>query len=121
MADILSQDEIDALLSTVSDEPAGEGSGGDSVIILSIIVISKGVSSRTWKSGSPCPPKSLSTIGKISDGLISKSPHVIQIVAQNEVVVLVVFEVKFGEATGMMNICLPAYLLLSLKNLINLS
>lgn len=30
MADILSQDEIDALLSTVSDEPAGEGSGGDS-------------------------------------------------------------------------------------------
>ena len=26
MADILSQDEIDALLSTVSDEPAGERS-----------------------------------------------------------------------------------------------
>ena len=30
MADILSQDEIDALLSTVSDDPAGSGSDGDS-------------------------------------------------------------------------------------------
>lgn len=29
MADILSQDEIDALLSTVSDDPTGSGSGGD--------------------------------------------------------------------------------------------
>ena len=29
MADILSQDEIDALLSTVSDDPTGGGSGGD--------------------------------------------------------------------------------------------
>ena len=39
------------------------------------------------------------------------SPHVIQIVAQNEVIVLIVFEVKFGEATGMMNLCLPALVL----------
>jgi flagellar motor switch protein FliM len=43
--------------------------------------------------------------------LSENSPHVIQIVAQNEVVVLIVFEVKFGEATGMMNLCLPALVL----------
>lgn len=43
--------------------------------------------------------------------LSENSPHVIQIVAQNEVVVLIVFEVKFGEATGMMNLCLPAMVL----------
>ncbi|MDR2883981.1 MAG: flagellar motor switch protein FliM [Deferribacteraceae bacterium] len=43
--------------------------------------------------------------------LSENSPHVIQIVAQNEVVVLIVFEVKFGEATGMMNLCLPAIIL----------
>ncbi|MDR2869779.1 MAG: flagellar motor switch protein FliM [Deferribacteraceae bacterium] len=43
--------------------------------------------------------------------LSENSPHVIQIVAQNEVVMLIVFEVKFGEATGMMNLCLPALVL----------
>ena len=40
--------------------------------------------------------------------LSDNSPPVIQIVAPNEVVVLIVFEVKFGEATGMVNLCLPA-------------
>lgn len=35
------------------------------------------------------------------------SPQIVQIVAQNEVVVLVVFEVKFGEVSGMINICYP--------------
>ena len=43
--------------------------------------------------------------------LSENSPHVIQIVAQNEVVVMIVLEVKFGEATGMMNLCLPALVL----------
>jgi flagellar motor switch protein FliM len=36
------------------------------------------------------------------------SPQIVQIVAQNEVVVLIVFEVKFGEVSGMINLCLPA-------------
>ncbi|MDY6820653.1 MAG: flagellar motor switch protein FliM [Deferribacterota bacterium] len=35
------------------------------------------------------------------------SPQIVQIVAQNEVVVLVVFDVKLGEASGMINICYP--------------
>jgi len=35
------------------------------------------------------------------------SPQIVQIVAQNEVVVLVVFEVKFGEVSGMINIVIP--------------
>lgn len=35
------------------------------------------------------------------------SPQLIQIVAPNEVVVLVVFEVKIAEASGMMNLCIP--------------
>jgi len=35
------------------------------------------------------------------------SPQIVQIVAQNEVIVLVVFEIKFGEVSGMMNICYP--------------
>jgi flagellar motor switch protein FliM len=35
------------------------------------------------------------------------SPQIVQIVAQNEVIVLVVFEVKFGEVSGMINICYP--------------
>jgi flagellar motor switch protein FliM len=43
--------------------------------------------------------------------LSENSPHIIQIVAQNEVVILVVFEIKFGEATGMMNLCIPAIVL----------
>ncbi|MBB5021427.1 flagellar motor switch protein FliM [Desulfurispira natronophila] len=36
------------------------------------------------------------------------SPHVIQIVSQNEVVILLVFEIKVGDVSGMMNICIPA-------------
>ncbi len=36
------------------------------------------------------------------------SPQIVQIVAQNEVVVLIVFEVKFGDVSGMVNLCLPA-------------
>jgi len=48
---------------------------------------------------------------RLKKELSENSPHVIQIVAQNEVVVLIVFEVKFGEATGMMNLCLPALVL----------
>ncbi|GAB7140156.1 flagellar motor switch protein FliM [Deferribacterales bacterium RsTz2092] len=43
--------------------------------------------------------------------LSENSPHVIQIVAQNEVVVLIVFEVRFGSTTGMVNMCLPALVL----------
>ncbi|WP_034764137.1 flagellar motor switch protein FliM [Chrysiogenes arsenatis] len=39
------------------------------------------------------------------------SPHVIQIVSQNEVVILLVFEIKVGEVSGMMNICIPAIVL----------
>jgi len=48
---------------------------------------------------------------RLKKELSENSPHVIQIVAQNEVVILVVFEVKFGEATGMINLCLPAIIL----------
>ncbi len=36
------------------------------------------------------------------------SPHLIQIVAPNEVVVLITFEVRIGEVKGMMNFCIPA-------------
>lgn len=43
--------------------------------------------------------------------LSENSPHIIQIVSQNEVVILVVFEVKFGEVLGMMNLCIPAIVL----------
>lgn len=39
------------------------------------------------------------------------SPQLIQIVAPNEVVVLVVFEVRIGDVTGMMNLCIPTSLL----------
>ena len=56
---------------------------------------------------------------RLKKELSENSPHVIQIVAQNEVVVLVVFEVKFGEATGMMNICLPALILEPILNKIS--
>ncbi|MFA6759878.1 MAG: flagellar motor switch protein FliM [Sulfuricurvum sp.] len=35
------------------------------------------------------------------------SPNVIQIVAQNEVVVMVVMEIIIGQSSGMMNICYP--------------
>lgn len=43
--------------------------------------------------------------------LSENSPHIIQIVAQNEVVILVVFEVKFGDVTGMVNLSIPAIVL----------
>jgi len=43
--------------------------------------------------------------------LSENSPHIIQIVAQNEVVVLIVFEVKFGDVTGMLNLSIPAIVL----------
>ncbi len=39
------------------------------------------------------------------------SPQLIQIVAPNEVVVLIVFEIKVGEASGMMNFCIPSIVL----------
>jgi flagellar motor switch protein FliM len=39
------------------------------------------------------------------------SPQLIQIVAPNEVVVLIVFEVKIGEVSGMMNFCVPTSLI----------
>jgi flagellar motor switch protein FliM len=36
------------------------------------------------------------------------SPQLIQVVVPNEIVVLVVFELKVGEAKGFMNLCIPA-------------
>jgi len=39
------------------------------------------------------------------------SPQLVQVVAPNEVVVLVVFEVKFQEVVGMMNFCVPSIIL----------
>lgn len=39
------------------------------------------------------------------------SPQLIQIVAPNEVVVLIVFEVKVGEVSGLMNFCIPTSLI----------
>ncbi|KAA0257112.1 flagellar motor switch protein FliM [Deferribacter autotrophicus] len=45
---------------------------------------------------------------KFKKEVSENSPQVIQIVAQNEVVVLIVFELKFGEASGLINLCFPA-------------
>ena len=39
------------------------------------------------------------------------SPQLIQVVAPNEVVVLIVFEVKFQEVVGMLNFCIPSIIL----------
>jgi flagellar motor switch protein FliM len=39
------------------------------------------------------------------------SPQLIQVVAPNEIVVLIVFELKVGEARGFMNFCIPAIVL----------
>lgn len=39
------------------------------------------------------------------------SPQLVQVVAPNEVVVLVVFEVKVAEAVGMVNFCIPSIIL----------
>lgn len=36
------------------------------------------------------------------------SPQLIQVVVPNEIVVLIVFELKIGEAKGFMNLCIPA-------------
>lgn len=36
------------------------------------------------------------------------SPQLVQIVAPNEIVVVIVFEVKVGQSSGMMNFCIPA-------------
>ena len=47
------------------------------------------------------------------------SPHIVQVVSQTEVVVLITFEVRFGEATGMINICIPALVLEPVLNQIN--
>lgn len=35
------------------------------------------------------------------------SPNVVQIVAQNEIVIMVVMEISIGQSSGMMNICYP--------------
>lgn len=48
---------------------------------------------------------------KFKKEITENSPQVVQIVAQNEVVVLVVFEVKFSDVSGMINFCLPAVVL----------
>lgn len=48
------------------------------------------------------------------------SPNVIQIVAQNEIVIMVVMEIIIGHSSGMMNICYPAIFLESiLPKLVN--
>jgi len=39
------------------------------------------------------------------------SPQLIQVVAPNEVVVLIVFEVKFQDVVGMINFCIPSIIL----------
>jgi len=39
------------------------------------------------------------------------SPQLIQIVAPNEVVVLIVLEIKIGEVSGLMNLCIPTSLM----------
>jgi len=39
------------------------------------------------------------------------SPQLIQVVAPNEIVVLIVFELKVGEAKGFMNFCIPSIVL----------
>jgi len=39
------------------------------------------------------------------------SPQLIQVVAPNEIVILIVFELKVGEAKGFMNFCIPSIVL----------
>jgi flagellar motor switch protein FliM len=39
------------------------------------------------------------------------SPQLIQVVAPNEIVLLIVFELKIGEAKGFMNFCIPSIVL----------
>ncbi|BAT71459.1 flagellar motor switch protein FliM [Thermosulfidibacter takaii ABI70S6] len=48
------------------------------------------------------------------------SPHLIQIVAPNEVVVLISFEVRIGEVKGMINLCIPAIALEPISSMLGL-
>jgi len=48
---------------------------------------------------------------KMSIGATETSPQLIQVVAPNEIVVLIVFELKVGEAKGFMNFCIPSIVL----------
>jgi len=48
---------------------------------------------------------------KFKKEITENSPQVVQIVAQNEVVILIVFEVKFADVSGMINFCIPAVVL----------
>lgn len=44
------------------------------------------------------------------------SPRLVQIVAPNEIVAALVFEVRMGSVSGMMNFCIPAHLLEPLRH-----
>jgi flagellar motor switch protein FliM len=44
------------------------------------------------------------------------SPRLVQIVAPNEIVAALVFEIRMGSVSGMMNFCLPAHLLEPLRH-----
>ncbi len=48
---------------------------------------------------------------KMSIVATETSPQLIQVVAPNEIVVLIVFELKVGEAKGFMNFCIPSIVL----------
>lgn len=48
---------------------------------------------------------------KMSIVTTETSPQLVQVVAPNEIVVLIVFEVKVGEAKGFMNFCIPSIVL----------
>lgn len=48
---------------------------------------------------------------KMSIAATETSPQLIQVVAPNEIVVLIVFELKIGEAKGFMNFCIPSIVL----------
>jgi flagellar motor switch protein FliM len=45
---------------------------------------------------------------KMAVAAVETSPQLIQVVVPNEIVVLIVFELKVGEARGFMNLCIPA-------------
>jgi len=48
---------------------------------------------------------------KMSIAAAETSPQLIQVVAPNEIVLLIVFELKIGEAKGFMNFCIPSIVL----------
>lgn len=48
---------------------------------------------------------------RMSIAATETSPQLIQVVAPNEIVVLIVFELKIGEAKGFMNFCIPSIVL----------